>query len=331
MLSLMAARSRINHQSHSEPVIYPLTLVNAVGPVNTTGWTNLTGALLVRSGYFFSQSATLRAYQDVDIPDEILPFVEAGQAFAIVEWNPGGFGTADHDNGEIEVISLDAASSILSTSPSGLISWTLSPTPTYRQNTAAPIPSGAKKIRVQMHAVRAAGTDNNAYFDDLALSILVTQKRKAWRLYITANNGGAFHQAFQIDFRGTSGGESLAKYGTPFASSIYAGAVPPYTPVLAFNGNTDIVTYQDEWASANGSGSSPGYIGYILPGTDQINEVAFWNRLGSSGSVTSAPKDFIIQSSLDTTDGTDGTWQNEWEVTGQTGWSAGELRTFTRP
>lgn len=44
-----------------------------------------------------------------------------------------------------------------------------------------------------------------------------------------------------------------------------------------------------------------------------------------------ALKDFTIQSSTDSTTGLDGTWTDEWSVTGQTGWIVGATRTFTRP
>lgn len=152
--------------------------------------------------------------------------------------------------------------------------------------------------------------------------------KKAWRLYITANNGGDYHQALEVEFRTSVGGASIAKLGIPFASSSYTGG---YSPYFAFDGDKTKTAVPDEWASAAGTGSVPGFIGYICPDDAQVNEVAFWNRVGSSGSVTSAPKDFIVQSSIDTTNGIDGTWVDEWTVAGQTGWTAGELRTFARP
>lgn len=146
---------------------------------------------------------------------------------------------------------------------------------------------------------------------------------KAWRIFIAASNSSPNYGSTQeLEMRETVGGANRCTGGTPFASTISTG----YTAALAFDGNKTAAVAPECWA-ANGSEPTP-FLGYILPTVKLINQIEITAR-----HVTPAqsPMTFTIQSSTDTTTGLDGTWWDEWTVTGQTGWAAGESRAFTRP
>lgn len=145
---------------------------------------------------------------------------------------------------------------------------------------------------------------------------------KMWRIHITANNGStSFVTVAEMQFRATSGGANLCTGGTPFASS---QANTDNTSANAFDGNPST-----KWTSASApSVASPQFLGYALPTASQVNEIAVTGCI--TGQETLTPRDFTIQSSTNSTDGANGTWINEWSESGQTAWTGGETRIFTR-
>lgn len=148
---------------------------------------------------------------------------------------------------------------------------------------------------------------------------------KAWRLLISASNGATTLQIRDIDYHAEPDGTDLCSGGTAFASSTYSSS---YLPSFAFG--TDSGSGPDvnqSWASA--TGVATGYVGYILPAASEVNEIAITALL--TASLSQMPRDFIVQSSTDSTNGSNGTWKDEWAVVDQTGWTVGEIRTFTRP
>jgi len=145
---------------------------------------------------------------------------------------------------------------------------------------------------------------------------------KFWRVYITANNGNAVAAVDEIEMSAAAGGANIAMGGTPFASSSLSG----WPPSQAFDG----INVDPGWASNSGT-AFPQYVGTKLATATKVNSIKIHARNEATAAPSQAPQAFTIQSSLDSTTGLDGTWTNEWSVTGQTGWAVGETRTFTRP
>lgn len=146
--------------------------------------------------------------------------------------------------------------------------------------------------------------------------------RVAWRVYITANEGGSYKGLTELEFLGagdvqlTSSAAALAK---AFASSFVNGDNSPYR---AFDGNTT----GSGWLSINNL--SDEYIGWQFsePYGPDVDVLKVAIR-GSWNEALGSPVDFLIQSSVD-----DANWVTEMTVTGQTGWTgASDRRVFTLP
>jgi hypothetical protein len=119
---------------------------------------------------------------------------------------------------------------------------------------------------------------------------------------------------------GSSGGANLATGGTAFASTQFNSS---FAAQYAFDNNM-----ATRWA-ALGSSALPYILGYKLPSAATINQLVITSANQSGGA--DAPNTFILQSSADSTTGLDGTWDDEWTVSGQTGWPIQGARTFNRP
>lgn len=153
-----------------------------------------------------------------------------------------------------------------------------------------------------------------------------------WRLKITANNGSTqYVTALEIEMATAPGGVNLCTLGAAFATSYVNSS---NAPSGAFDGDKDPsgtgAHALNKWTSTvSPSVASPQCIGYHFATTDKVNSVRLWGCITAQTAM--APKDFVVQSSTDSTTGLDGTWTDEWAVTGQTAWAAGEVRTFNRP
>jgi hypothetical protein len=139
-----------------------------------------------------------------------------------------------------------------------------------------------------------------------------------WRIRITASGNGADTGMAECELRTSAGGSDVTGSGTTiFSTQLNTSS---FAAANAFDNNTST-----NWCS-NGFGTSGGeWIGYDFGAgnTFNIKEVAFSCR---SDFTPDAPKDFTIEFSDDNS-----TWFSSWSVTGQTGWSAGVTRTFTKP
>ena len=153
------------------------TLTNPGGETgDTTGWTNETGDIGVRSStpsphtgsYYFDAGANLDtlASQEVDlagdgvstteIDAEILTFVFGGYCASYVE----------DDQGALQVRFKDAAKDTIETHAIAL--WAVAPNQTWKpREVSATIPATTRYVDVIIQAHRTAGTNNDAYFDDL--------------------------------------------------------------------------------------------------------------------------------------------------------------------
>lgn len=149
--------------------------------------------------------------------------------------------------------------------------------------------------------------------------------RKWWRIYVTdtvGNAGTASLAITQIQMRAASGGVNVGIGATAFASSNYSaskGAAAPFA--TSPSADPGWVAY----------GAMPQFIGVQLATPTVINEVQIRIRaLDAVNAPLQAPKNFIIQSSVSSSNGTNGQWIDEWAVYGQTGWALNENRIFTR-
>lgn len=145
--------------------------------------------------------------------------------------------------------------------------------------------------------------------------------RRYWRISIASNNGNANTSIGELGFASSAGGKNLCTGGASYANSVFG---PSYAVAYAFDGSLTT-----RWA-ADGTHPLPHIIGYQLPSDTLLNEVKVSTWSGSGWLGTDAPKDFSVQSSADSTTGLDGTWKDEWSVSGQVSWSQGETRTFFR-
>ncbi len=158
-----------------------VALVNPGAESGTTGWTDELGGLGTRSdtpapyagtAYFFGGAyAETRASQRVDLvaAGAAVVALDAGTCAATVGWQQASY-DGTNDPGACGLRFLDAALAELSTSMG--TDTLVSPALTWsaRSHSAA-IPAGARYVDVLIHAVRAAGTNNDGYFDALTLTL----------------------------------------------------------------------------------------------------------------------------------------------------------------
>ncbi len=138
----------------------------------------------------------------------------------------------------------------------------------------------------------------------------------AWRLRSlwTPNNQWGINE---LEMASTTGGTNLCTGGTPTTNTTYGGY---YGPDKAFNG--DLGNGSGEYAGSY----ELGHLGYIFAAPVEINQV----RINPFSDTSLSPKIFVIESSDDTTNGDDGTWNMEW-VGYAAAWSYGTLSGFVRP
>ena len=129
-----------------------------------------------------------------------------------------------------------------------------------------------------------------------------------WRLYITAINGGAEAGVAALTMALTPGGSDVCTGGSATASSQYDNS---YSADKAFDGNSST-----NWNAS--SASVPAWLEYHYATTSLIAEYSI-----QAISAGKTPKDFSLQYF----DGSG--WVDADTQTNETGWSAGEARTYT--
>lgn len=177
-------------------------------------------------------------------------------------------------------------------------------------------------LRIVIDAVRDGLYSNQVHDIEVKRGDLPpTGGRRAWRIKMTANNGSPdWFSLNELQMRSAAGGANLCSGGTSFANQEYSG----WGANRAFDG----VLVAPGWSST--SAASPAYLGYMFPTHVTVNVITIYSRSVTS-SLDQIPRDFTVQSSDDTTNGADGTWADEWSISGQTGWALNESRTFHRP
>lgn len=133
-----------------------------------------------------------------------------------------------------------------------------------------------------------------------------------WRLLLHTTDGSTTRFGIQeIEFKQTKTGADLATGGTPAASSTGEGsAAGAFDDVIAGAWFSTTAT-DGEWISYQ----------FTTPA-----EVRYLTLKGSQDYPNQSPASFSVQYSDDGT-----AWTTAWEVTGQTGWAAGQTREFHAP
>lgn len=203
----------------------------------------------------------------------------------------------------------------------------------YKYDFGTPVDVAAVNLRSRVSSPTQAPkdfkiqySDNNADWTDFATITGATwagtvpqsfpkATKQAWRINITALQGSASAGLAELQMRFSSGGADKATSAAwVFASSHYAGETGPYGAKSAIDNNSTTL-----WSA---SGAPPAHIGYQFGGSVEVVEIVLQVR--NDDGAASAPKDFTIQY-LDS----GGTWVTARSYTGQTGWTAGESRTFS--
>lgn len=139
-----------------------------------------------------------------------------------------------------------------------------------------------------------------------------------WRVVIISTfstGSGADPSLSEIMFKYDAGSPNLAVGGSAAASSQYGSA---YSAAKAFDGDNSTF-----WAAAQWVGT--GWVSYAMAEAVEVNHVSLRSR-PDNWAAAQSPKSFKVQSSADGL-----LWNDEWAVTDEPPWGAGETRTFNRP
>lgn len=142
-----------------------------------------------------------------------------------------------------------------------------------------------------------------------------------WRLYITANDGsGLYMGCTELRLKNAAGtvvSQIVGGTPAPFTASSYInGSNAPY---MAFDGNL----VSTGWLSGNASPPQWLKVDLGTGGLPGATEIKDFDIYGSHNVPNASPKDFQLQWSDDNS-----TWTTAATVTGQTGWTANQLRSF---
>lgn len=149
------------------PVNFPIVNPDTAGGI--TGWTVSTGTLAVRSGYFYGISASLVFYQDIVIPEYLIPHVETETTVAKLDYMYGGWYN-DADRGQTGLVFLDSVGAELK-------SYYSADESLYENDTLSPrfievnIPKTTRVIRIRCVGTRVYGTNLDAYWSGFKLSL----------------------------------------------------------------------------------------------------------------------------------------------------------------
>lgn len=138
-----------------------------------------------------------------------------------------------------------------------------------------------------------------------------------WRINISAAQSGAYVSIDEIEMRATAGGSDQCTGGTASSDSHFSSS---YAASAAFD---DITNGSFPWASNSGF---PHWIKYAFASPVVVAEVTLRMPTVAYGGANERPKDFTIEWSDDNS-----SWTVARTVTGQTGWSASEVRTYSVP
>lgn len=150
---------------------------------------------------------------------------------------------------------------------------------------------------------------------DFNATVLEQGSYKYWRINIAASNGDVNFSIAEVGLFETGSATNLASSAGASATSTYSSG---YLASYAADGSS-----ASRWA-ANGAESPPFGLAFNVGSMKKVTKVTI--QAPNNSPPTNSPKDFTIQASDD-----GGVWIDQWSVSGQTGWSVSEIRTFNRP
>lgn len=195
---------------------------------------------------------------------------------------------------------------------SGALPAGLALNPTTGALSGTPAAAGAFAFSVSATDARSGSVS-----EGFSGGVYLTKPHRYWRVLVTAAENGQHGSMTELEFLDRGGVRLPLAGGTVIYSSQFN--TTQHAATTAFDG----VTNNDNcWASA-APGTLPAWLGYVHVSPGETEAVRITSR---SAAPTQSPKDFQIQSSDDGS-----TWTTEWSVSGQTGWTANQQRTFPRP
>lgn len=157
----------------------PLAITNPGAETgDTTGWTSTTGTLGVlgsptlphTGSYYFtggSGNATTIAHQDIAVPTGLESAVDAGTISADLSWWQNSF--AGNDQGKMQLQFFDGSMVQQGSTVNGVLAAPVSWTNYSLASTV--VPATTRTLRIIQVMVRNAGAYNDAYIDDISLSL----------------------------------------------------------------------------------------------------------------------------------------------------------------
>ena len=171
-----------------------LPISNPDATIGTTaGWTNLVGAIGVRTiapcaasaCFFGGTTVDASAYQDIAIPVGQYTDVDSGKRAVQLQWMQAAY-TATDDAAAMRIVFQNATGTVINSAASApqiIKNWT-------QRILNHPVPPGTRTIRVFMVMQRSSGTNNDGYIDDIALK-LVADGSAATHPFLSVVNGSA--------------------------------------------------------------------------------------------------------------------------------------------
>lgn len=186
---------------------------------------------------------------------------------------------------------------------------------TYKLDPAVTFDTGVFGSDANMPSSSSAQAYVNAAFRTTAPA----SGYRFYRIAITANNGRSTTNIAEVEFRASVGGDDETGAGVAFATTAFGreGGDVRYEADKAFDNAAG--TY---WSTTT-SGVTSSALAYDF-GTGAEIQVAQYTIQARSDAANGAPKDWTLEGSNDLD-----TWDTLDTVTGETGWSNGETRTFT--
>ena len=148
--------------------------------------------------------------------------------------------------------------------------------------------------------------------------VINTVTKRYWRIYVTANNGGAAVSVDRVRFYDGALAQITTTGKTYLESGHYSAS---YLPDYAFGMTALSTSNTGFWAV---SWSNPQYVGIDFGSAVEVGRVDI--GFGSGVSTSEPPKDFLLQHSDDGSSWT--TWRTE---SGKTSWSTGNFEQFPIP
>lgn len=199
---------------------YSLAIVNASFSSGSTGWTTRVGGGMGTygsggndGGAFVRAGSSSRNEHDqyIDLPSDVLADVDAGLLNILLSvWQSGFSGDSDNGSASIEFFSEAAGGgNRLGMAATGFYDGPNSPAWAERTRNMW-VPPGSRSIRLALRGKRSGGTNNDAYFDSLSLTL--TQRARphkqlayltGWELDTFTATVGSNANLFGGGYRGT--------------------------------------------------------------------------------------------------------------------------------